>query len=132
MKVIILGTNRAEITEIKAKDFDKHFFQERKQCYRIFPDGLTKMRIWQDGVEVDSDEVIIFPENGIVPHVTRDLDYSPSAIKSDIDFHKNATPQGFLNRFNLFVNAGQTIWTGIAPYIALIITGLIVAWALLQ
>ena len=132
MKVIIFGTDRCEITEIKRKDFDKHFFQERKQCYRIFPDGLTKMRIWIDGVEQDSDEVIVYPENGIVPHVTRGLDYGPGAIKSDIDFHKNATSTSFLGRFNLFVNAGQNIYAGIAPYLALIVTGIIVAWALLQ
>ena len=132
MKVIILGLNRAEITNIKVKDFDKHFFQERKQCYRIFPDGLTRMKVYKDGVEDESDEVIVYPENGIIPHMTRGLDYSPEAIKSDIDFHKNATGTGFMNRFKLFVNATSTIYGGIAPYLALIITGAIVLWALLQ
>ena len=132
MKVIILGLNRAEITNIKVKDFDKQFFQERKQCYRIFPDGLTRMKVYKDGVEDESDEVIVYPENGIIPHVTRGLDYSPEAIKSDIDFHKNATGTGFMNRFKLFVNATGTIYGGLAPYLALIITGAIVLWALLQ
>ena len=131
MKVIIIGWNRAEITEIKAKDFDKHFFQERKQCYRIFPDGLTRMRIYKDGVEQESDEVIVYAENGIVPHLTRGLDYSPGAIKSDIDFHKNATSTGFMNRFKLFVNAGNTIYGGVAPYLAAITTIGILLWAVL-
>lgn len=131
MRVIIIGWNRAEDTKIKDKDFDKHFFQERKQCYRIFPDGLTRMRIFKDGVEQESDEVIVFPENGIIPHLTRGLDYSPEAIKSDIDFHKNATATGFMNRFKLFINASSSIYWGVAPYLGLIITGIIVGCAFL-
>lgn len=132
MKVILFGTNRCECTEIKRRDFDKHFFQARKQCYRIFPDNLTRMRIIVDGVEQEMDEVIVYPENGIVPHVTRGLDCSPGAIKTDIDFHKNATSAGFVNRFKLFVDAGGSIYNGIAPYAALIVGGLIVLWAFLQ
>ena len=132
MMIIILGTNRAENTEIKVKDFDKHFFQARKQAYRMFPDGLTRMRIFIDGVEQESEEVIVFPENGIIPHLTRGLDYSPGAIKSDIDFHKNATSTGIMDRFKLFASASSNIYSALAPYMALIITGVIVAWALLQ
>lgn len=132
MKIIIIGTNRVEVDNIKVKDFDKHFFQARKQAYRIFPDGLTRMRIYKDGIEQDSDEVIVFAENGTVPHVTRDLDYSPLALKTDIDMHKNATSTSFLNRFKLFVDTGGNIYKALTPYMALIITGLIVGWALLQ
>ena len=131
MKIIILGTNRAEINNIKVKDFDKHFFSARKQAYRVFPDGLTRIRIYKDGVEQESDEVIVYPENGIIPHVTRGLDYSPMAIKSDMDFHRNATSEGFLNRFKLFIDNGSSIYKSLAPYMALIVTGLIVAWAFL-
>lgn len=132
MKVILFGTNRCESTEIKKKDFDKHFFMARKQCYRIFPDNLTKMRIIVDGIEQEMDEVIVYAENGIVPHITRGLDCSPGAIKSDIDFHKNATSTGFMNRFKLFVDTSNSIYQGIAPYAALIVGGLIVLWAFLQ
>lgn len=132
MRVIIIGRNRVENTEIKSKDFDKHFFVERKQAYRIFPDGFTRMRIYRDGIEQESDEVYVYPENGIVPHMTRGLDYSPEAIKSDIDFHKNATASGFMNRFKLFVDTGVSIYRGIAPFIGFIITGIIVAYAFLS
>lgn len=132
MRIILFGTNRCESSEIKQKDFDKHFFQARKQCYRIFPDGLTKMRVIKDGIEMESDEVMVYAENGIIPHITRGLDYSPGAIKSDIDFHKNATPAGYVNRFKLFVDTGNSIYQSIAPYAALIVGGIIVAWAFLQ
>lgn len=132
MRVIIFGTNRCESTVVKQKDYDKHFFQARHQCYRMFPDGLTRMRVIVDGVEKEKDEVIVYPENGIVPHITRGLDYSPGAIKSDIDFHKNATGTSFMNRFKLFVNTSNSIYQGIAPYAAMIVAGIIVLWAFLQ
>lgn len=131
MKVIILGTNRAEVNEIKAKDFDKHFFQRRKQGYRIFPDGLTRMKIYNNGVWVGDDEVIVYPENGIEPHLTRGLDYSPLALKTDIDMHKNATTDSFFNKFKMWATVSGSIWKGIAPYIGVIIAGGIVAWAFL-
>lgn len=132
MKIILVGTNRVEVDNIKVRDFDKHFFQARKQCYRIFPDGLTRMRIYKDGIEQESEEVIVFAENGTIPHVTRGLDYSPLALKTDIDMHKNATATSFLNRFKLFVDAGGSIYKAMLPYLALVITGIIVAWAFLQ
>lgn len=132
MKIIILGTNRAEVNTIKAKDFDKHFFRRRNQAYRVFPDGLTRMRIYIDGVEQESDEVLVYPENGIVPHITRGLDYSPFAIKTDMDMHKNlGGTGGFLNRFKLFMDTGGSIYRALAPYLALIVGGLILAWALI-
>lgn len=129
--IIILGRNRAELTTIKPKDYDKHFFQERKQAYRIFPDGFTRCRMIVDGIEEESEEVYVYAENGIIPHVTHGLDYTPGAIKSDIDFHKNATTEGFINRFKLFVGNAGKFWGVIVPYAGLIITGLILAWAFL-
>ena len=132
MKVIILGNNMADMVTIKAKDFDKHYLQRRKQAYRIFPDGLTRMRIWEDGVEIDSDEVIVFPENSGVPHVTRGLDYSDLARMSDIDLHRDGmSGGGFFNRFKMFVDAGVTYYGMLAPFMGMIIAGIILAWALL-
>ena len=132
MRIIIFGMNRCESDTIKVKDFDKHFFQARKQAYRIFPDGLTRMRIYVDGVEQESEEVIVFAENGIVPHLTRGLDYSPLALKTDIDMHKNSTSQSFIHRFKLMINTGGSIYRSLSPFLALIIGGLILGWALLQ
>ena len=132
MKVIILGNNMADIVEIKAKDFDKHFLQRRKQGYRIFPDGLTRMRVWENGVETESDEVIVFAENCGVPHLTRGLDYSPMARKADIDLHKDGlNAAGFFNRFKMFVDAGRTYYGLIAPFMGMILAGIIVLWAFL-
>lgn len=131
MKVIILGNNMADIVEIKAKDFDKHFLQRRKQGYRIFPDGLTRMRVWINGVETDSDEVIVFQENSGVPHITRGLDYSPLARMTDIDLHKDGLKEGgFFNRFKIFVDTGRAYYGMIAPFMGVIIAGLILVWAL--
>lgn len=132
MKVIILGNNMADVVTIKAKDFDKHYLQRRKQAYRIFPDGLTRMRVWEDGVEVDSDEVIVFPENSGIPHVTRGLDYSDLARMSDIDLHKDGMNSGgFFNRFKMFIDAGSTYYGKLAPFMGMIIAGIILTWALL-
>lgn len=132
MKIIILGTNRAEINEIKKKDYDKHFFKERNQCYRIFPDGLTRMRIYKNGVEQESDEVIVFPENGIIPHQTRGLDYSEKALKGDIDLHKDAIHWGPFNRFKLWIDNGNSIYKAMSPYMALLIAVIIVVWAFIS
>ena len=129
MMMIILGRNRAELSTIKAADYDKHFFQERKQAYRMFPDGFTRMRIYKDGIEQESEEVYVYAENGIVPRVTHGLDYSAEAIMSDIDFHKNATTAGFINRFKIFVDSGLKLGKLIYPFAGAIIAGLIVLWA---
>ena len=132
MMMIIIGRNRAEPTIIKSKDYEKHFFRERNQAYRMWPDGFTRMRIFKDGVEQESEEVYVYPENGIIPHNTQGLDYRPEAIKSDIDFHKNATRKGFVNRFRLFVDSGVNIYRAIAPYLGVTVAGIIVLWAFLQ
>ena len=129
MMMIILGRNRAELTTIKSVDYDKHFFQERKQAYRMFPDGFTRMRIIIDGIEQESEEVYVYAETGIVPHVTHGLDYSAEAIMSDIDFHKNATTAGFINRFKIFVDSGLKLGKLLYPFAGAIIAGLIVLWA---
>lgn len=46
MMVIIIGTNRAEMCKVPVKDQDKHFFMTRKQLYKVYPDGLSRMRIY--------------------------------------------------------------------------------------
>lgn len=129
MMIILLGRNRAEPNTIKVKDFDKHFFQARKQGYRIFPDGLLRMRIFKDGIEYESEETIVYPENGIIPHKTCGLDYSPLAIKTDIDFHKDATSRNFFNRFKLFADNAHNVYKALAPYLGLIVAGLVVLYA---
>ena len=131
MMAIILGYNRAEVVEIKTKDFDKHFLQLRNQSYRIFPDGLTRMRIYINGVEQESEEVIVFPENGRIPHNTQGLDYSNKALKTDMDLHKDAQShvKGFFNGFKLFVDTGRSIYSQLVPYLGLLIAGIVVLYA---
>ena len=133
MKAIILGWNRAEVIEIKTKDFDKHFLESRHQSYRIFPDGLTRMRVYKNGVEQESDEVIVFAENGTIPHNTQGLDYSNLALKTDMDLHKDARSDNSpFGRFKFWADTGSSIWKSVAPYLGLIIAGIIVAYAFLS
>ena len=132
MKVILLGQNMAHIGEIKTKDLDKHFYQFRGQLYRIYPQGLTRMRIIIDGVETDSDEVYVFPENALVPHHPHDLDYSNKAIRRDIDIHKYVAGKGAKNMFKYYVDTANSIWKGIAPFAGLIVAGIVVAWAFIS
>lgn len=133
MKAIILGWNRAEVIEIKTKDFDKHFLESRHQCYRIFPDGLTRMRVYKNGVEQESDEVIVFAENGTIPHNTQGLDYNNLALKTDVDLHKDARSDNSpFGRFKFWADTGSSIWKSVAPYLSLIIAGIIVAYAFLS
>jgi len=133
MKAIILGWNRAEVIEIKTKDFDKHFLESRHQCYRIFPDGLTRMRVYKNGIEQESDEVIVFAENGTTPHNTQGLDYNNLALKTDVDLHKDARSDNSpFGRFKFWADTGSSIWKSVAPYLGLIIAGMIVAYAFLS
>lgn len=71
MMAIIIGKNRVQYMRVKKKDLDKHFFRTRGQRYMIYPEVLTPMEIYHNGVWVESESVIIFPENGTVPYNCR-------------------------------------------------------------
>lgn len=133
MRAIIIGWNHAEDINIKVKDFDKHFLQLRHQSYRVFPDGLTRMRIYKNGVEQESDEVIVFPENSRIPHNTQGLDYGNLALKSDMDLHKDVISRaGFFNSFKMFIDTGRSIWISLAPYLGIIVAGIVLVYAFLS
>ena len=90
------------------------------------------MRVYKNGVEQESEEVIVFAENGTIPHNTQGLDYSSMALKTDVDLHKDArSDRGPFSRLKLWANTGSSIWKSIAPYIGLIIVGIILAYAFL-
>lgn len=89
MMVIITGENRVEICVPNKRQEGLHFFKTRNQLYRIYPNALSRVRIFDyDGLEVGSEEGIIYRENDIVPYDTMDLDYSMDRLLADVDRHK--------------------------------------------
>ena len=120
--VIITGENRVEICVPNRKQEKLHFFKTRGQVYRIFPNCLTRLRVFDyDGLEVGSEEAIIYRENDIVPYDTMDFDYSMDRLLSDIDRHKLMRPNSIVPSKVWFTNAkgiGSWIfskvgWTGL-------------------
>ena len=106
MMVIITGENRVEICVPNRKQEGLHFFKTRNQLYKIFPDGLRRMRIFDyDGKEIGSEESIIFRENCTRPYDMMDVDYSMDRLLSDVDRHKMMRPSGKLG-----FNKDKAIW----------------------
>ena len=96
MMVIITGENRVEICVPNKKQEGLHFFKTRNQLYRIYPNALSRVRIFDyDGLEVGSEEGIIYRENDIVPYDTLNLDYTMDRLLSDVDMHKTMKDGGW-------------------------------------
>lgn len=130
MQVIIIGENRAEIVKVPMSAINQHFIKTRGDAvYMIYPDGMTRMRVFKDGIEQPSEEVIVYAENAIKPHVTRNLNYAPYMVKGRIDIHRLAKKDSLTAKSMLYkVGAiGKELY----PYGALILTGIIVGLALL-
>lgn len=125
MMVIITGENRVEICVPNKKQEGLHFFKTRNQLYKIFPDGLRRIRIFDyGGKEISSEAGIIFRENCTRPYDEMDIDYTMDRLISDVDRHKlmRATNSlGFGNRAIWFANAARGIFSKIG------LTGIIIA-----
>lgn len=94
MMGIIIGKNRVEYLRVKKKDLDKHFFTSRKQLYKVFPDALTPVEVYHNGVWVNDESIIVFEENGSVPyHCKYPKDYEMDSILASIDEHKLMAPK---------------------------------------
>lgn len=134
MMVIITGENRVEICVPTRKQEGLHFFKTRGQLYRIFPNCLSRVRIFDyDGLEVASEEGIIFRENDIVPYDTMDFDYSMDRLLSDVDRHKLMNPTK-LGGSRLWFSNVKTIWDWIFSKVGLtgLIVGAVVIYAFLS
>lgn len=127
MMVIITGENRVEICVPNRRQEGLHFFRTRNQLYRIYPNCLSRVRIFDyDGLEVASEEGIIYRENDIVPYDTMDFDYSMDRLLSDVDRHKMMR-SGIVKPKLWFSNV-KTIWDFVFSKVG--ITGLIVVGVL--
>lgn len=131
MQVIIIGENRAEIVKVPMSAINNHFIKTRGDAlYTIYPDGMTKMKVYKDGIEQPSEEVVVYAENAIKPHVSRNLNYGSEYIMGRIDIHKRAKGDKLLGK-SLIYKVGTTMKM-IYPYGTLIITGIIVMFALMS
>ncbi|MBQ1293224.1 MAG: hypothetical protein IIY21_04255 [Clostridiales bacterium] len=126
MMVIITGENRVEICVPNRRQEGLHFFKTRNQLYKIFPDGLRRVRIFDyGGKEIGSEEGIIFAENCTRPYDEMNIDYSMDRLLSDVDRHKMMRPTNSLG-FNKdkaiwFANAARGLFNKVG------LTGVIVA-----
>ena len=96
MIVVIEGVNRMEFCKpAKKADVDnKFFFETRHQLYRVFPEQLTRVDVYRQGVYVGSDEMIVYPENNITPQLIRGTEVDFEKLMMDIDEAKSL-PEGF-------------------------------------
>ena len=129
MMAIIIGKNRVEYMRIRKKDLDKHFFKRRGQMYMIYPECLTPVEVYHNGVGVESESGIVFPENGTMPYNCRhpalyDMDSLLSKVHEVQLIAKNK--RGFS-----FGNINPTkIWDWI-PLFVLGAIGLYVLWGMI-
>lgn len=85
MRVYIIGRTSARIGHINKSERDKYFFASRKQLYKVYPEGLTRLYRERYGKVIPPEEIIVYPENGTIPERTNNIDYSADKVLSEID-----------------------------------------------
>lgn len=134
MMLIIIGSSRAEMVKVRKRDYDKHFLVSRSQLYKIYPDGLERCFVYEHGRRKADEEVIVYPENGIIPYHPRRQMYNMGKILSEIDNHKNCIGE----RHGLFGNSVvafggmRSIWRELAPIAPIVIAGIVLLWAVMN
>lgn len=69
MRIVIIGTNHAEVLKMTAKQENRGFAKIRNGAYQIYPDEFARLEIYNlEGELVETDEVVVFPENRLVPY----------------------------------------------------------------
>ena len=93
MIAVIIGKDTAYYYNVSKKDMDRHFFVVRKQLYKIYPDALTPVDMYQNGAFIGTESLIVFEENGNRPyHCKYPKDYDDDYILSSIDEHRLMSP----------------------------------------
>ena len=132
MMVIIIGTNRAAMCKVPVKDQDTHFFMTRKQLYKVYPDGMSRMRIYdEDGIEQESEEVQAYAGNAGVPYDPRHDSYGPDRSLAEIDEHKLMGGSKTIWPYRIYFTQARNIWRELAPIFPLIVAGVVLLYALL-
>lgn len=132
MMVIIIGSNRAEMCKVPVKDLNRHFYMTRGQLYKVYPDGLTRMRIIDaDGRERESEEVIVYSENSIAPYHCRHVSYDKDRILAEIDEHKLMGAQKTIWPYRVYFTQAKSIWRELAPVFPMLVAGIVLLYAFL-
>lgn len=134
MIVIIVGQNRVEYCKIRAKDQDKELFVSRRQLYKVPPKGLIRMRRKDvSGKDLESEEVIIYPEGSSAPYDTiNGVSYYQEDVLPEIDMIRGALGTGPLsNKKRMLMKAKTAVDSYVIPYVGIIIVGVILAYAFL-
>lgn len=127
--ILIVGSNRAEFCKPKPKDVDtKHFFVTRNQLYKVYPDMYTRVRRYYCDVSVSTDEMIIYPENGIRPDIQRGAITDFDKLMADIDEHK------MLNGSSKHKNVGtlSSKVSSFKKFFPLLLAGIVLAYAFIS
>lgn len=136
MQVIIIGSDRAEICKVKVRDLEKHYFTTRGQLYKVYPDGLTGLEIYDYTKNPDNpvksfDEVIVYSENASIPYHPRRVSYDNDVLLYQIDQHKEMIGHGILSRGQLMFKQAANLWKALLPMLPMIVVGVILLWAFL-
>lgn len=131
MIIVIEGINRTEFCTPNVKDEDRRrFYETRGQLYRVYPEQLTRMRIYEFGKEVRTESVIFFQENCIHPHIEKGEVMSCDKMLADIDEHKIMTAGTTQKRaWGVLSSGKKTDWWNIGMFA---IVGVVLLYALLS
>lgn len=131
MMMIIRGRARVELCPIKKKDQEKHYFEHRKsQLYKAYPDDLHRMTIYKYGVmQGKEEEVIVYPENSLLPDHPRGEAYDFDKCASELDEHKIMQGRNGLKTASLFFRQANMASKSLKPMLGPIIVVCVLAYA---
>lgn len=133
MLAIMVGRNRVEVCEIKKKDYEKMFFEHRRQLYMMMPSNLVRLRSFDsEGHEFqDTEEVSVFAEGASCAYDTlREDDYYQEAVLPCIDLFRDVKMQR-IKTLGKLESVRRTI-TALYPFIGIAVLGLVLAYAFLE
>lgn len=109
MQVIIMGEDRAEFCTVAKKNKEKHFIKIRNsQLYKVYPNGLCRMKIDWFGEEIRSDEVIVYAENETIPYIVKiGVRYGMEPMLMAIDEHKRMTEGAWFRKKQPWFSSGS-------------------------
>lgn len=133
MKVLIKGCDAIEIIPVKGKDQAKHFIKTAGQLYKLYPDGLRRVRIYREYFVIfskpyETDEIIVYDENRRTPHYpVLGVAYDQESVLRDIDEHK-ITGQHIWSA-KPYIKAANDVWKALSVGGGALLAGLIILWA---
>ena len=133
MIVYIKGVNRAEFCDVKKKkDLERVFFMTRHQLYLAMANGLSRMRVIEYGKERDTEAIICYKENEIVPYDTKLIEYNMDNFLAIIDRYKQMTDFSIFEKKRLFfTNNPRDIWNMLTKNGGFLIAGCVLLYAFL-